>query len=175
MSASQITLSAFRARAMRSRAGRGKTPVIVAIVCTDLGTHTSKRPVCRASSVASATCSGVRILAAGAGVVLVDETPDGHDPGVVDEDVDRPEPALDLVGEALDRLAPRDVELDGDRAAAELIGGLLRGGDVEVADGHAHALAEERGRHRPADAPCAAGDRDDLSGEDSRLLGHRDG
>jgi len=64
MSASQMMRSAFSARPTASRARRGKTLVTVEIVCADLGTQTSKRPNCSASSVASATSSGVRTFAA---------------------------------------------------------------------------------------------------------------
>ena len=43
---------------------RADEGVTLAIDWADLGTQTSKRPVCSASTVASATCSGVRILEA---------------------------------------------------------------------------------------------------------------
>ena len=60
----------------------------------------------------------------------------------------------------------------GDRAGAELVGGLLRLGEVEVADRHLHALTDERLGRRLADAAGGAGDRGDLAGQDLGLLRH---
>src|SRR5205814_3887412 len=74
-------------------------------------------------------------LAVRAGVVLVDEAPDRHDAGVVDEDVDGAERALDLVGELLDRLALGHVEVEADGAATQLLGGAPGAVAVDVADG----------------------------------------
>jgi hypothetical protein len=45
-----------------------------------------------------------------------------HDAGVVDEDVGTAEFLLHALGGGDDRVAVRDVSLDGDRAVAELVG-----------------------------------------------------
>ena len=109
----------------------------------------------------------------GGGVVLVpDRVADLHDPRVVDQDVDRAELRLGAVEEVLDRRALGHVELEGDGAVTELLGGLLGGREVEVADGDLHALAQEGLRGGAADAAGGAGDRGDLAGEDAVLLGH---
>ena len=50
-------------------------------------------------------------------VVLVDEPAQRHDPGVVDQHVERAEALLDLVEKALEGVAARDVELERDRVA----------------------------------------------------------
>ena len=51
---------------------------------------------------------------------LLDERADRHDPGVVDQHVDRAELLLGRVEEARERLAVGDVELEGDGLAAQL-------------------------------------------------------
>ena len=61
----------------------------------------------------------------GAGVRLVDERADGHDAGVVDQDVERPEPVLDLVEKRAEAGAVGDVERQPNRPVAELVGGPL--------------------------------------------------
>ena len=83
-------------------------------------------------------------------VVLVDEAAERHDPGVVDEHVERAEPLLDLVEKALERVAAGDVELERERLAAELGGGLLGELAVEVADRDLRAL----GGSAPRRSPC---------------------
>ena len=55
-------------------------------------------------------------------LVLLEVAAELHDPGVVDEDVQRAELLLGLVDEALERVAVGDVELERDRAAADLLG-----------------------------------------------------
>ena len=75
-------------------------------------------------------------------VVLVDEPPEGHDPGVVDEHVERAEALLDLVEKALEGVAAGDVELERDRVGADLGGGRAR-------------PARGRGRRSRPWRPCA--------------------
>ena len=58
------------------------------------------------------------------------------------------------------------------RAVAELGGGGLGGGGVEVADRDDDALAGERAGERLADAAGAAGDDGDLAGQRAGCLGH---
>ncbi len=105
-------------------------------------------------------------------VVLLDEPAQRHDPGVVDEHVERAEPLLDLVEKALERVAPGDVELERDRLAAELRGRLLRELAVEVADRDLRALAHQCPRGRLPDPAGPAGDRDDLAPQRTRLACH---
>ena len=105
-------------------------------------------------------------------VVLVDEAPDLHDPGVVDEHVDRPELLLGPVEERREGGAVGHVERQRDGARAELGGGLARRLDVHVADRHLHALAQERLGGGTPDPARGTGDRGGLSGEDAGLLGH---
>jgi len=111
-------------------------------------------------------------LAVGGRVVLLQERPELHDPGVVDEDVQWAEVRLDRVEERLEGAAVGDVERVGLDGRAELGGGGLRGGEVQVADGDFHALGDERARRLLADAAGTAGDRYDLTAEDAGLLGH---
>ena len=103
---------------------------------------------------------------------LVDERADRHDPGVVDEDVERAEPALNLDKEGFEAGAVGDVECQADGAAAELGSCLLGQRGLDVADRDPGALRDQRGRRRPPDSPCSAGDSDDLAGERSWSLGH---
>jgi hypothetical protein len=88
-----------------------------------------------------------------------------HDPGVVDEHVERAEPSLDGVEEGPHRVALDDVDVQRDRAVTELGRGLLGGGVVEIADRDLHPGAHARGRGRAADPSRGAGDRDDLAFE----------
>ena len=88
-------------------------------------------------------------LALGGLVGLLEERAELHDPRVVDEDVDRPELLLGVLDELLDRRAVGDVELEGDRPRAELVGGALRLGEVEVADRDLHPLPDEAPRRSP--------------------------
>ena len=94
---------------------------------------------------------------------LFHERPDDHDPRVVDEHVERPEPALDLVEEVGEAGVVGDVEPEPDRVAAEVGGRRLRGGAIEVAHGDPRALAGQGLGDRAADAPATAGDGDDLA------------
>ncbi len=111
-------------------------------------------------------------LALGRQVVLVDEAADLHDPGVVDQHVERAELALGLVEEGREGLALGHVERQRDGARAELIGGGARGVEVDISDRDLHALAEQRLRGGTADPARSPGDRCGLSGEDAGLLGH---
>jgi hypothetical protein len=90
-------------------------------------------------------------------VVLVDEAAERHDPGVVDQDVEWPQPLRDLIEEVGERVAARDVELEADRLPAQLGRRLIGERLVEVTDRNLGALAHERGRGRLADSagpPC---------------------
>ena len=91
------------------------------------------------------------------------ELADRHDPGVVDQDVERPEPLRDLVEEVGERVAARHVELEADRLGPELGRGLVGELAVEVADRDLGPLARQRGRGRLADSTGAARDRHDLA------------
>ena len=97
---------------------------------------------------------------------------DLHDPGVVDEHVERPELLFGAVQEGGERVAVGHVECQRDGARAQLGGGLPRRVEVHVADRHPHALAQERFGGRAPDAARGTGDRGGLSGEDAGLLGH---
>ena len=79
------------------------------------------------------------------------ERAERHDPGVVDQHVERAEPLRDLVEEVGEGVAVGDVELERDRPAAELGRRLLGELLVEVADRDLGALAHQRGRGRLAD------------------------
>ena len=103
---------------------------------------------------------------------LVDERRDGHDPGVVDEHVERAEPLLDLVEEGDQPGVIGHVEPEPERGLAERRGRLLGRLAIEVADGHAGALAGQRLRDGAADSAAAAGDGDDLSGQRACVCGH---
>jgi len=58
-------------------------------------------------------------------VGLANERPQGHDPGVVDEHVERPEAILRLIEKRREACAVGDVDVQPDGAAAELVDGLL--------------------------------------------------
>ena len=103
--------------------------------------------------------------AARAFVGLVGERAEVHDPGVVDEHVERAEALLDDVEEVAHRRAVGDVELDGERSVPELARREPRGGEVDVADRDLHPGAHARLRGGATDAAGAAGDRDDAAGE----------
>ena len=105
-------------------------------------------------------------------VRLLLERADRHDAGVVDDDVDRAEAGLDVVERGREGGPVRDVEGEPDRPAADLGGGLLGDGAVEVRDRDAHALAGERVGERLADAAATAGDHGHLAGEGAQLLSH---
>ena len=87
---------------------------------------------------------------------LLGERRHRHDPGVVDDDVERAELALGLVEEGGEGVAVGDVERQRDRAAAQLRRRLLGQRQVEVADRDAAALADQRRRRRLADPPGTA-------------------
>ncbi len=110
-------------------------------------------------------------------IVLVDEPAERHDPGVVDEHIQGAELLLGAVQERRKRIPVGHIQREGHRVggAPNLLGGLLGGAEVHVADRHLHPLAQERLRGGPADAACTTGDRSGLTGEDARLLGHQPG
>ena len=103
---------------------------------------------------------------------LLLERRDRHDPGVVDDDVDRPEPALDVVEERGEAGKVGDVERQPDDRVAELGGGALRRLAVDVADRDTHALRDQRLRDRPSYAPRSARDDGSPAAQRARLLGH---
>jgi hypothetical protein len=105
-------------------------------------------------------------------VVLVDEAPQGHDPGVVDEHVERAELLFGAVQEGRERRPLGHVQGQGDGPGAELGGGPLGRLEVDVSDRHAHAPPQERGGRGASDAARGARDRGRLAGEDAGLLGH---
>ncbi len=105
-------------------------------------------------------------------VGLVDERADRHDPGVVDEHVERAEPALDLVEEPVKTGPVGHVEADADRARSELGRGPLGERGVEVADSDPRALRDQRGRRRAPDPTAPAGDRNHLPIERSQPSCH---
>jgi hypothetical protein len=106
-------------------------------------------------------------------IVLVDEAADLHDPGVVDEHVDRPKLLFGAVEEGGEGGPVGDVQRRGDRTGPELGGGPLGGRQIDVADGHPHPLTQQRLSARLADPARGAGDRRGLAGEDTGLSGHR--
>ncbi len=106
-------------------------------------------------------------------VVLVDEAPDLHDAGVVDQHVERAELLLGGCEECVERVSVGHVERQRDRARSELGGGLTGGVVVDVADRDLHPLAQQRLGGGPSDPARGARDSDRLSGEDAGLLGHR--
>ena len=111
-------------------------------------------------------------LAGDARLVLLVERRDHHDPGVVDEDVERAEALLDLVEEGGEAAPVGHVEGEADRAVGELGGGGLGGGGVEIADGDHDPLAGERAGERLTDAAGAARDDGDLAAQRAGSLGH---
>ena len=96
-------------------------------------------------------------------VILFGEAAERHDPGIVDQDVERAEALLHLVEEVLERVAARDVELERDRVAADLRRRLLGEVGVEIADRDLRPLTHECLRGRPSDPSGAARDRNDLA------------
>jgi hypothetical protein len=92
--------------------------------------------------------------------VLVEERPDGHDPRVVDEDIDRADCGLDVVDELLERRPVRDVEMEALSGLGERLSSLLRKLLIEVADRDRRALARKRSGRRGADSARATRDRD---------------
>src|SRR3982751_6535861 len=88
-----------------------------------------------------------------------------HDPGVVDDGVDRSQLPFGLVEEVGEGGAIGDVERERDGAAAELDRGLLGQLEVEVTDGDAAPLRDQRRGRRLTDPAGTAGDRHDLAAE----------
>src|SRR6185312_6990415 len=83
------------------------------------------------------------------------------DAGVVDQRVDAAPRRHHRLDHPRDAPLVGDVDLEGQRFApgrANRVGGLLRGGEVDVADGDARAFVRELDRGRAADALAAAGD-----------------
>jgi hypothetical protein len=105
-------------------------------------------------------------------VVLVDEATDLHDPGVVDQHVERSQLLLGSVQEGREGVAVGHVQRQGHRARAELRSGRTCGLEVHVADRHLHAVAQERFGGRTSDPACGARDGGCLSCEDAGLLCH---
>ena len=112
-------------------------------------------------------------LARGGRVALLGEAAELHDPGVVDQHVERAELLLGLVEEALERRRGRS------RRAAARASPPPSSAAVRSASSTSRSpiatfapLRDERRRGRAADAAGAAGDRDDLAGERAGLLGH---
>ena len=105
-------------------------------------------------------------LAAAPAVVLVQERPDVHDAGVVDQDVDRADLALDPLQECGERVAVGDVERRAERSAR-----LGREVGVEVADRHAGPAGHQRTGRRETDPAPASGHSDDTLG--NLTLRHR--
>ena len=96
----------------------------------------------------------------------------GHDPGVVDEHVERPEALLDLVEERDQGRVVGDVDPEPEPAGAERGSRTLRQLAIQVAYRDARALARQRLGDRAADAAAASGDCHDLAGQRAWLLGH---
>ena len=105
-------------------------------------------------------------------VVLVNEAPHRHDPGVVDQDVDRPQLLFGLVQEAREGLPVGHVQRQRHRGRAQLGSGRLGRRQVHVADRHPHPLAHQGLGRRAADTARGARYGGGLSGEDTGLLGH---
>ena len=105
--------------------------------------------------------------------LLLVERRDRHDPGVVDEDVERAEALLDLVEERGEAGAVGDVEgeADASRRRARPRRPRPRAG-VEVADRDDDPLARERTGERLTDAAGAARDDGDLAAQRAGSLGH---
>ena len=102
---------------------------------------------------------------------LVVERRDGHDPGVVDEHVERAEALLDLVEERGEAGVVGDVEREADRAGSPSSAAVCSADSRSRSPTrHAGALARERLRDGAADAAAAAGDDDDLSGQRAGFL-----
>ena len=96
-------------------------------------------------------------------VVLVDERPSGMIPALLTSTSSEPRRSSTWSRKPSNESRRGDVELERDRVAAELGGGLLGQLAVEVADRDLRALAHQRPRGRLADPARAAGDRDDLA------------
>jgi hypothetical protein len=98
-------------------------------------------------------------------LVLVLERAERHDAGVVDQDVERPEPPLDLVEQRGEGRPVGHVERKGDGRGAQSVGHGCGGGGVEVGDRHPGPAAGRGAGDRGADPPSPARDQHDLSGK----------
>ena len=98
--------------------------------------------------------------------------PTGMIPALLTKHVERPQLLFGGVEEAGEGVAVGDVQRQRDRARAELRGGLLGGGEIDVADRHPHPGGQERLRGGAADAARGAGDRGALTGDEAGGLGH---
>ncbi len=151
----------------------GKPPLPAADATLTMCPDPRGRIRCTASWVPTMTaCRLMSICRAIDARVLVLEVGHGHDPGVVDQDVDRPELVLDLVEERREGGVVGDVECASGRLAPEL--GCHRSGEVavEVADRQGGSLSCERAGRRGADAAGGAGDHDDFAGQVAGSAGH---
>ena len=108
----------------------------------------------------------------GGGIGLVDERPDGHDAGVVDEHVERPQTALNGVEELGEAGFVGDVEAQADGPRSQLGGGPLDQRTVDVAERHPRALGDQRRRRRAPDPAAPARDRNHLAIQRSQCLCH---
>ena len=109
-----------------------------------------------------------RDRASGHRLVLGVDRPGVHDPGVVDEHVERAEAVLDAVEERGERRVVGHVDADAEGVPAELGGHLVGEIAVEIADRDPGALTRQRLSRRVADAARPTGDRDDLVGQRAR-------
>src|SRR5207248_7314924 len=92
---------------------------------------------------------------------------DTTDPGVVEQHVDASVALGGIFGERGARFGIGHVDDERRRhsaGVADLRDGVVRGGEVDVGDDDATALAREQQRRRPADAGTRAGDDTDLLG-----------
>ncbi len=106
------------------------------------------------------------------GVGLVDERADGHDPGVVDQDIQRAEPVLYLIQERGEAVAIGHIQREPDRSPSQLARGLLGQCSVDVADGHAGPLGDQSGRGGAADPASSARDCDYRASKRTWDFGH---
>ena len=88
----------------------------------------------------------------------------GHDPGVVDQRVERAELILDVAQERLEVVRVRHVQAHC-AADPELARGDLERLFVDVGDGDLRARFQQRGRDGVTDSARSPGDRHDLSVE----------
>ena len=142
-SAPASTRSALIARPMPSPTLRGSSETIMFVRFTDFGTHTSTVPSCSASTIASATSVGSRLLTprtsprSGAELGVDDRR---HHVADVDVRAHQPQLAADRLGQADDRVLGRRVR----RAAGRAELARLRGDVDDVpAVARDHALQRE--------------------------------
>jgi hypothetical protein len=91
-------------------------------------------------------------------VGLVFDRHDRHDPGVVDEDVDRPKVVFDVVEHRRDGGVVGDVDRYAAGAVTDAVRGLDREVAVEVGQNDAAAVTRQRGRGSRADSSAGSGD-----------------